>query len=307
VRGCEYAGQEPRRWAIDIIPAGSVEDDALKQDLLGARRKIVFVEGTHQSLDLPLYSLLFPGVSIIPKASCRDVEQAVRGLRGASEMHWAQVWGVIDNDQRASNDVSRLREAGVWALSHYSVESYYFHPHIVRRVAARNASVLGGDVAATVKTALSEAVTAAAKQKGHFVRGAVLRAARRKLVEGIPDKDSVAASDQISINIDLTDLRREEEKRFDTLIAAGDWDGLVARYPLRESLAFSRIVKSLKIADVPTYQDAVLKLLQDDPEALSEIRALMHGLYDEVCVSTKERGSTASPGTNFSTHAGKSQ
>jgi hypothetical protein len=48
--------------------------------------------------------LLFPEISVIPKNNCRDVEHAVRGLRGAPQMHWIAAWGVVDNDQRSSDD-----------------------------------------------------------------------------------------------------------------------------------------------------------------------------------------------------------
>jgi hypothetical protein len=55
---------------------------------------MIFVEGTAQSLDAPLYSLLFPQVSVVPKDGCRDVEHAVRGLRGAGDIHWVSAWGM---------------------------------------------------------------------------------------------------------------------------------------------------------------------------------------------------------------------
>ena len=88
----------------------------MKGDILGSRRKIVFVEGTAQSLDAPLYSLLFPQISIVPKkGGCREVEYAVRGLRGAGDIHWISAWGIVDNDQRSAEDVARLKKAGVWA------------------------------------------------------------------------------------------------------------------------------------------------------------------------------------------------
>ena len=103
-------------------------DDDLKTDILGSRSKIVFVEGTKQSLDAPLYSLLFPQVSIVPKEGCRDVEHAVKGLRTADGLHWVSAWGIVDNDQRTDKDVERLKEAGVWALSHYSIESALLSP-----------------------------------------------------------------------------------------------------------------------------------------------------------------------------------
>jgi hypothetical protein len=56
-------------------------DDNLKKDILGARRKLLFIEGTEHSLDKPLYALVFLNTSVVAKSSCRDVEHAVFGIR----------------------------------------------------------------------------------------------------------------------------------------------------------------------------------------------------------------------------------
>jgi ABC-type lipoprotein export system ATPase subunit len=68
VRSCAYEGQTASSWDVDMLKASEVIDDDLKKDILGARNKIVFVEGEKEkSLDTPLYGLLFPNVSIIAK------------------------------------------------------------------------------------------------------------------------------------------------------------------------------------------------------------------------------------------------
>ena len=197
--------------------------------LLGSRRKIIFVEGTARSLDAPLYSLLFPQVSVIPKDNCRDVEYAVRGLRSAEGMHWIAAWGIVDNDQRSPNDISRLRAAGVWALTHYSVESLYYHPKIIERVAKRQAALTGGNSAVLVKNALTEAVAAAKLQKDHLVTSAVLRIARDKVLNELPTRDDVTCGGALKVEVDVAALLTAEGARFDALVAATDWDGLNSR------------------------------------------------------------------------------
>src|SRR5713226_26267 len=282
VRSCEYQGANVRAWTVDMVPPGTAIDEALKRDLLGARRKMLFVEGTVQSLDTPLYGLLFPQVSVIAKEGCREVEYAVRGLRGAPDMHWIAAWGVVDNDQRSPEDIARLREAGIWALSHYSVESLYYHPAIVARVAQRQAQMIGADAITLMKSALACAVDAARAQKAHLVTSAVLRLARDRMLNNLPTRESVEGSNSVFVEVDISTLRVAEESRFDSLVDAADWDGLLTRYPLRESSAFHRVVSGLKMPDRGTYQAAVLKLLQDEPAALADLRNLLGGLYASV-------------------------
>ena len=282
VRSCEYENQQVRAWTADLLAPSAVVDEDLKGDILGSRRRMLFVEGTTQSLDAPLYSLLFPGVSVVPKDACRDVEYAVRGLRSVRDIHWVSTWGVVDNDQRSPEDVTRLREAGVWALTHYSVESFYYHPKIIARIAKRQAGVTGGDATMLAQTAIASAIAAAKAQRNHLVGSAVLRSARNKVLEGLPSRKDVLTGTTLLVEVDVAVLRAAEEKRFDAMIATVDWDGLLTRYPLRESSAFECVVDGLTIKDQDTYRSAVLKLLQDDPEAVSELRNLLGDLYASV-------------------------
>ena len=282
VRGCEYQGQVVKAWTLDMMPPGAPINEELKQDIFGARRKIIFVEGTLQSLDAPLYGLLFPQVSIIPKETCRSVEHAVRGLRGASDMHWIEAWGIVDNDQRSQEDIDRLRDVGVWALSHYSVESYYYHPNTIRRIAARNSKVTGEGAELLAKTAIDSGVAAAIGQKDHMITSAVLRSARETMKQMLPTRKNIQNKNSVNVEIDVAALRAVEEVRFDSLIASWDWDGLLARYPLRESPAFDRVVEGIKLVDRATYRAAVLKMLQEEPDALEELRALLGDLYSIV-------------------------
>jgi ABC-type cobalamin/Fe3+-siderophores transport system ATPase subunit len=282
VRSCEYQDKNVQAWSVDIVPPSAAIDEELKRDLLGARRKILLVEGKEQSLDAPLYSLLFPQISVIPKEDCREVEHSVRGLRGAPEMHWIDAWGLVDNDQRSQEDIARLRSVGVWALSHYSVEALYYHPKILARIAERQAHVTGSDPSALVKSAVDNAIAATKAQKDHLVTSAVLRSARDKILTSLPRREDIIGGGSVKAEVDISFLRTQEEARFDALIIAADWDGLLTRYPLRESSAFDRIVSGLKIADRDTYRASVLKLLQDDAAAVDDLRGLLGDLYADV-------------------------
>ena len=282
VRGCEYSGQSVNSWSIDLLEPGTEIDELLKADLLGARRKIVFVEGKASSLDAPLYSLLFPGVSVLPKESCKDVEHAVQGLRGVTGLHWVQAWGIVDNDQRSPEEMARLRTLGVWALSHYSVEAFYYQRLTIERIAKRQSVLTGADADAVVASTIPSAVDAVREQRNNLVASAVTRSARREFMSQLPIRASVVDVDAVEAKVDIKALRKAEEKRFDALIAAEDWDGLLTRYPVRQSRAFDGIVKTLKIADKDTYRAAVLKLLQDDAAALKALRDLMGDLHATI-------------------------
>lgn len=147
VRECQYEGGHPKIWNADLLEPDTEISEDVRRDILGSRRSVVFIEGTETSLDKPLYSILFPAVSIVPKVGCRDVETAVEGIRTSSDLHWIRAYGIIDNDRRSATDISRLRAKGVYALAVYAVESIYYHPEMQKRVATRY-ELLTGESAA---------------------------------------------------------------------------------------------------------------------------------------------------------------
>jgi ABC-type cobalamin/Fe3+-siderophores transport system ATPase subunit len=88
LRGCRYVnGDFPSAFDLNVLQPKAALPDDLRRALLGSKRRILFVEGDADSLDSRIYSLLFPKVTVVPKGGCSDVMAAVRGLRGAEELH----------------------------------------------------------------------------------------------------------------------------------------------------------------------------------------------------------------------------
>ena len=217
LRSCEYEDSQAKSWKGDFLSPEAPIDDELKRDILGARQKIIFVEGTASSLDGPLYSLLFPQVSVIPKASCRDVEQTVRSLRKAEEMHWLRPWGIVDNDRRSEKDIKCLRDRGVFALPYYSVESIYYHPQMIRHVVKRMTKVTGENIAELFDKVIDRALQKITEQRDHLVLKVVEKLARQDVFTHLPTKENIQNNCQVDIQVDVAGLRTAEEKDFDDL------------------------------------------------------------------------------------------
>lgn len=121
VRSCQFNGETPETWDADLMATGVMDAD-IKHDILGARRKMLFVEGNATSLDSAIYSIIFPQVSVIPKEACRQVEQSVLGVNDVSAEHWVQAWGIVDNDGHDATEVERKMANGIYSVPFYSVE-----------------------------------------------------------------------------------------------------------------------------------------------------------------------------------------
>lgn len=70
----------PKSWVTDHIDNIDEMDEEVSLAVLGSRRILLFVEGSNSSLDIQLYQILYPNVSIKALGSCMDVERAVKGI-----------------------------------------------------------------------------------------------------------------------------------------------------------------------------------------------------------------------------------
>ncbi|MCY3621574.1 MAG: AAA family ATPase [Gammaproteobacteria bacterium] len=282
LRSCAFDGHAPTAWVADELGAGAPPDDGLKRDLLGSRRRILYVEGTERSLDKPLYSLVFPMVSVVPKGSCVEVEQAVAGLRAAEALHWLRAYGIVDGDGLDADRIAARRERGVYALPFYSAEAVYFHPIVIARVASRQSSVLGTDEDAMVSAATAAAIAAVRDHTARLSAKAAKKAVRRAVLESIPNDDDLLAGDDLHIENRAGEIQVRRKRELDAAVGRNDWEGVLRLCPVRESVALDRISTSLRFSRRADYLVAVRHLLAEDEDALSNVRALFGNLPAEL-------------------------
>ncbi|MDB5293552.1 MAG: hypothetical protein JWL69_4793 [Phycisphaerales bacterium] len=281
-RRCIYANDRVVSYDIDLLESSAAVDDDLKRTILGERRKIVFVEGVEHSLDKPLYSLLFPNASIVAKASCREVENAVVGIKGTAELHWVKPFGLVDNDSSDPERIADLHQKGVIPLDVYSVESIYYHPDVQKLAGERLASVVGGNLDEKLKRAHGAALQAIRNSADHLSNRIAEKAARAQVFSLLPKKGEIAAGAKRDVELDFPTIREAELKRLEVLLNSSDFVGLLKRYPIRESPALSAIATAMNFADRTQYEAAVRKLLADDPKAVDLVRKLLGQLPSDL-------------------------
>lgn len=282
VRSCSHGSNGNVSWDVDMLDEAPSLDEHLVGDILGAKRTLLFVEGTKQSLDLPLYALLFPAVSIVPRASCRDVEQAVAGIRAADGMHWLRAFGIVDGDARPEEDRARLAECGVYVLDSYSVESIYYDPVLQERVASRQAAVVDGDADARCLDARQAALQALEPHKQRLSQRVTERLVRDALLKMLPGRQEMASGHVIKLELDVPKMVQEEMNRFTAALGCGNLAELIKRYPVRETSALAEIAKRLGFQNRAQYEAAVRRLLLDEPDLLEFVRGLFGSLADEL-------------------------
>ena len=195
---CRWNRESPLAWDAKLMEADAELPEDLKRAILGARKAILFVEGGQsQSLDLRLYSALFPDITVSAAGSCNDVVRAVSGLRQTESRHDTKAFGLIDRDDRDEAEVNRLASIGIYALDAYSVESLYYCSDAIAAVAQRQAGTYGNDADDMVQDAKRKALNAlmrdgtaehmAERLCGRKAEAEIIQKFRRKkLVRGMP-------------------------------------------------------------------------------------------------------------------------
>jgi hypothetical protein len=261
-----------------LLSAGLDLDERVLREILGNRRKIIFVEGTEKSLDKSLYSLIFPNVSIVPKASCREVEQIVDALRHATALNWVHAFGIVDNDTRSTSDIAALKAKGVYAISAYSVESIYYHPVLQERIARRQSAVDGIDFQSRIADAKAAAIKTIIPHILRLSRRAIEKDLRDKIIRKLPGQPEIEAGGHIIIDVDVAAAVTAEQQKLEALVAAADIGAIIERYPVRETPALSEIASKLGFTNKRHYEAAIRKLLADDDDSIALVRALFNTL-----------------------------
>ena len=276
LRSCQWNNDNPTAWDAKLLEPNSELPPELKLAILGSKKKILFVEGQRGSLDVSLYSVLFPTLSVNPIGSCEEVQKAVLGLRGSQEIDDAEVFGLIDRDNRENKDIEKLAEKGIFALKVYSVEALYYCSDAIDAVARQQASSRGIDANGLVKSAKQQVIEELTDRE--IAERMAARRCERQIQElalsNIPNWKSIRATPAQPICVPIDpQLYLEELDYFNGLVKGANIDQLIARYPLRDSRVFEIIATTLKCQNQEDYQRMVLVQIENDKELACKLKS----------------------------------
>ena len=274
LRSCQWNGSNCTAWDAKVIKPNSQLPEDLKRSILGSRKRILFVEGdADNSLDFPLYSALFPDISIIPKGSCEEVQKAVIGLHDSQDNHHVEAFGLIDRDNLPPENVKKLREKGVFALEVYAVESLYYCSDAIAAVAYEQAKLRGEDRDQLIESAKKESIKVLKDHAEEMAAKRCKQQIQESTLSKLPSWKSIKDNSIQSFSIPIdTQLYSKELTRFNKLVDEENLDQLIARYPARQSCAFETIARSLVCKNKTDYERIVINLIRRDDELAEKLK-----------------------------------
>lgn len=260
-------------WDFDIVDRTDDLPEGLVTDILGSRRRVLFTEGAVSSLDIPMYSVLFPKVSIKPKGSCKDVQHAVAGIRSTTSLHHTEAFGLIDNDGMTPTAIIDFQAQSIYPLPFFSVESLYYDRDVLAAVAARQAATLEANeekqvalIARLLADVLTAGVAAATKlgTAEHLAGRLAERQVRDSLLAQMPKRKELIKATLPTIQISGQSTYPAELARYQTMLAAQDLHGIIDRYPVRHSGILDDVAKALKFQSRTDYEPAAVARISSD-------------------------------------------
>jgi ABC-type cobalamin transport system ATPase subunit len=299
LRDCQIHRSGGVSWDLDILETNAPIDDDLKRIILGARSVLLFVEGDASSLDMALYRILFPTVTVAARGGCQEVMATVRSLRGIGTLHWLDAFGIVDRDGRDEEEIATLRDQGIHVLPVCTVESLYYHPEAIRLVARQQATNFGCESETLAAEAEARALDALKACRKSLIEARCRWAMEQDVLASLWQGEGPWHSSAINLPINPAAMLAAEGTVFDDLIANKDLVGLVARYGIKRTGFAAAVARALRFREVGDYPEALRARLKADAAARETLIRLFGDLPQLLAEATdpvrRSQRASASP------------
>lgn len=123
-------------WEYEKLEKTGLPEDLLL-NVLGSRKKVIFVEGDPSSWDTQLYSIYYSNYLIVPCGSCLQVVNRTKAFNACKYIHEYEAYGIIDRDFRSPYEINKYKSEGIYTLDVAEVENLFIVEELIRYVAKR--------------------------------------------------------------------------------------------------------------------------------------------------------------------------
>ena len=224
--------QSQKIWVKEFDGANwifeKVEDSALPEqlllDIMGNRRKVLFVEGTSDSYDTQLYTQLFKEYYVVPCGGCSKVIEQTKAMRANQQLHDLECYGLIDRDYRCDTEIDNLRRDGIYVLDVAEVENLFIVEELLQAINQIQGFADQSRIDA-VETYIID--TRFSGEINKQIQSATISEIKYRLstidVSGQADEEIQNQLSRFFENFDYTSIKRPVEEAFTTAKATRDY------------------------------------------------------------------------------------
>lgn len=264
---------EQRIFNVELLTEGEIPEQ-LRVDVLGARSKILYVEGTHASRDAALYAHVYPAWKVISKGSSDKVIEATRGIRTAVGLHWISAVGLVDGDGRQSAEIEKLERQGILVLPTPTVENLFFIDEAQKCFVESDLQMRGGPDWIERRARFESAVRSvvAADRDNIIARRTVWRVQREIASQPLSVKD-VRDGGLRRIRIDVAAIKKVVAAEVDQIIATSDAQGLISQLPIKNSDVPETAARALGAGSFSEYCQVIQRQIDIESDSGNAVTA----------------------------------
>lgn len=125
----------PESWEIETLPTIGEMPKILVAELASSRKPILFCEGTLESWDYQIYSILFSDkYTIQPVESHTSVINYTKAFNESNHLHHNSAIGIIDGDLLFGNRIAQYKKRNIHVLSFNEIEMVLLWLPIIEKV-----------------------------------------------------------------------------------------------------------------------------------------------------------------------------
>ncbi|MEG4350163.1 AAA family ATPase [Microcoleus sp. LAD1_D3] len=123
------------QWNWDEVPKTEALPEPVLLEILGSRKKVIFVESDKGGLDYKIYEAVYPEFLIMPRGGCEKIIEATKAMRDNSALHHVEAFGIIDMDYRHQDQIDAWKKFNILPLNVAEVENILCVPELLEVVA----------------------------------------------------------------------------------------------------------------------------------------------------------------------------
>jgi len=276
------------KWNLQKVTTTGGFTEEITTLILGSRHPILFVEGSNNSLDLALYRACYPDWTVIPHGSCESVIHAVSTLRNNPDLLHATAIGIVDADSRSEDEISNLKNKGVFVLPVSEIENLFLLPEVAEQILKMEGHE--NSKIEEILVSLKEEVFATLNST-EAVNKLVILHCQRKIdsalksveFEGNNNLDEFFASYQQSMSkLDIEELANNIRADIEAVIESKDLEELLAIYDNKGLLALA--AQHLRNNRKNAFEQWLTRILRDEvrsTELINALKAVLPNISEE--------------------------
>ncbi|MDE6697794.1 MAG: DUF4435 domain-containing protein [Muribaculaceae bacterium] len=267
-------------WRYQIISDGELPDDVFLQ-MMGSRRPILFTEGDmSHSIDMRLYSVVFPEFTVKPLGSCDKVIESTRTMQSLKTMHRIESYGLVDRDRRSDQEVEYLRAKNILVPEVAEIENIFLSPGVVQTMA----EIRGRNPKKVMKLVRQEVM----HKFEDMLENQALQHTRHRMKRDVERKIDARFTCITALELHIKSLIKKLKPRetYDQILAefkrmarGGDYEGVLRVFNHKPMFTSSSVAKILGYSNIDEYVAGVIATMKHQDEKAQLLRQEIRKLF----------------------------